>query len=221
MPRLVTVAHGTRTAVGNVVARELTALAGERLGIEAIASYVELSEPLFADVLREPYDGESVAVPLLLSTGYHVRVDLPEAVAGAADPARVRLARPFGPDPLLAQAQVARLLEAGAEVGQPVTMVAAGSSDPAALDDLGVAASLLAEAWGSPVRFATLGGLGPRPAEVVQPGDAVSSYLLATGFFHRKLVAEAKEFGADVVADVIGPHPLAVGLLVRRTSRAS
>ena len=77
--RLVTVAHGTRHATGNDVARALTAAAGERLGMTAVTSYVELSEPLFADVmsgLTEP----AVVVPLLLSTGYHVTVDLPRAV---------------------------------------------------------------------------------------------------------------------------------------------
>ena len=84
---LVTVAHGTRHPTGNDVARALTAAAGERLGMAAVTSYVELSEPLFADVmaaLTEP----AVVVPLLLSTGYHVTVDLPRAVARASAPVR-------------------------------------------------------------------------------------------------------------------------------------
>ncbi|WP_435770300.1 sirohydrochlorin chelatase [Nocardioides sp. SYSU DS0651] len=220
MTRLVTVAHGTRTPVGNEVAVELTAAAGEILGLDHVASYVELSEPLFADVVAEPYDGPTVVVPLLLSTGYHIKHDLPAAIAAAGAADRVHLAGPFGPHPLLAEAQADRLREAGARPGQPVVMVAAGSSDPDALTDLDGAVALLAEAWGAPVRLATLSAIGSRPADVVQPGDAVSPYLLATGFFHRRLAEEARTAGATVVADVIGPHRDVVGLVVERASRA-
>ena len=196
--RLVTVAHGTRSAPGNAVAAAIAAAAGARLGVPAVAAYLELAEPLFAELPDEP----SVVVPLLLSTGHHVRHDL-----GGA--------RPLGPDPLLAVAQVARLLAAGADPGRPVTMVAAGSRDPVAKHDLERARDLLADAWGGRVRLATLGGLGPRPAEVLRPGDAVSPYLLAPGHF-----ADRCREGAELVADVLGPHPAVVELVVRRASAA-
>ena len=49
--RLVTVAHGTRHAAGNLVARELTAAAGELLGLPASAAYVELCRPSLPEVL--------------------------------------------------------------------------------------------------------------------------------------------------------------------------
>jgi sirohydrochlorin ferrochelatase len=197
--RLVTVAHGTRHPTGNEVARLLTLAAGERLGLPAVASYVELSEPLFSSLSSEP----SVVVPLLLSTGHHVRHDL-----GGA--------RPLGPDPLLAAAQVDRLLAAGARPGHPVTMVAAGSNDPLAMRDLVRARDLLAGSWGGSVSLATLAGRGLRPADVVRPGDAVSPYLLAEGFFASR--ARKESVGASVVADVIGPHPLVVDLVVERAA---
>ncbi|GAW50290.1 MULTISPECIES: sirohydrochlorin chelatase [unclassified Nocardioides] len=201
MTRLVTVAHGTRTAAGNAVAASLTAAAGARLGLPAVASYVELCSPSFTSVMESPEP--SVVVPLLLSTGHHVREDL----AGA---------RALGPDALLASAQVARLLSAGAAPGQPVVMVAAGSRDPRATRDLILAAAYLSSAWGGPVRLATLAGRGRRPAEVVRPGDAVSPYLLAPGFFATR--ARAGSAAAGVVADVIGPHPAVVDLIVARAS---
>ncbi len=218
--RLVTVAHGTRTASGNVVAAALTAAAGERLGWRAEVSYVELCAPLFADVAAR-LDEPAVVVPLLLSTGVHVRRDLPAALdaAPAGRSGEVLLGGPLGPDPLLAAAQVGRLVEAGAEPGQSVVLVAAGSSDPDALDDLDGAARVLGELWGAPVRLATLGGLGPRPADVVRPGDVVSPYLLAPGYFARTGRQAALDAGAAVVADVIGAHPLVVDLLCQRASR--
>ncbi len=180
--RLVTVAHGTRTPEGNEVARAITGAAGVRLGLPWVASFVELATPLWSSLPDEP----SAVVPLLLSTGHHVRVDL-------------RGARPLGPDPLLADAQCARLVEAGAAPGTPVVMVAAGSNDPLATRDLVLATTHLSSAWGGPVRLATLAGLGRRPAEAVTPGDVVSPYLLAPGFFARRCRAESLETGASVV----------------------
>jgi sirohydrochlorin ferrochelatase len=209
-PRLVTVAHGTRHPEGNRVAAQLTAMAGRRLGVPATTSYVELSAPLFADVVRG-LDGAAVVVPLLLSTGYHVRHDLP-AQAGPHLP----IGRPLGPDPLLAAAQVDRLVAVGARRGQPVVLVAAGSNDPAATGDLEAAGRLLARAWGGPVRVAILSGAGGRPADVVHPGDAVSPYLLAAGHFADRARAEARAAGAAVVADVIGPHRCVVELITGR-----
>ena len=211
--RLVTVAHGTRHPTGNDVARALTDAAGRRLGVTAVTSYVELSAPLFADVMTS-LDEPALVVPLLLSTGYHVTVDLPRAAAGA--PAPVTLGAPLGPDPQLAVAQADRLREAGAIPGQRVVMVAAGSRDPAALVDLGRAAALLEEEWGGQVLLATLGGGGRRPAEVVRPGDAVSPYLLAPGHFAER--AREESLGAAVVADVIGVHDAVVELVVGRAA---
>ncbi|MBF4163241.1 sirohydrochlorin chelatase [Nocardioides acrostichi] len=212
---LVTVAHGTRRSGGNEIARRLTAAAGETLGVPATAAYVELCEPLLADVvagLTEP----AVVVPLLLSTGYHVRTDVPRACAAASVP--VQIGQPFGPDRLLALAQVDRLLEAGAQPGTPLVMVAAGSTDPEAWRDLRGASRLLAEGWGveaAEVRTATLSGLGPRPADVVRRGDALAPYLLSPGLFSRR-VREVAEAHDAPCADVIGTHPLAIDLLVAR-----
>jgi hypothetical protein len=103
--------------------------------------------------------GPSVVVPLLLSTGHHVRHDL--VALGA---------RALGPDPLLASAQVSRRLTAGAPRGQPVVMVAAGSRLPLATRDLVLAAAHLSDAWCGSVRQATLAGLGRRSADVIRCG---------------------------------------------------
>ena len=212
--RLVTVAHGTRKASGNRVAAEITRLAGDRLGVEVVTAYVELCEPLLEDVLASSAT-PTVVLPLLLSTGFHLREDLPRACAGAGGP--VALGRSLGPHALLASAQVEHLRRAGASPGRPLTMIAAGSSDPTATRDLDRAGELLAREWGTEVRVATLSGLGRRPEEVVQPGDAVSAYLLAGGFFAGRAADQARAAGASVVSEVIGPHPLVVDLVVRRT----
>jgi sirohydrochlorin ferrochelatase len=216
-PGLVTVAHGTRHA-SDEVAVELTRRAAQRLGTTGRASFVELREPLFADVIAAS-DVPTVAVPLLLSRGYHVAVDLPAAVLRART--EVTLAPALGPHRLLARAQVSRLVESGARRGTPVVMVAAGSQDPSASTDLEAASRLLGEAWGAPVRLAVLSGEGPRPAAIVRPGDAVSPYLLSPGYFATRAGQEARAAGATVVADVLGAHDLVVDLVVERARAAS
>ena len=203
MTRLVTVAHGTRFGPGNDVAREITRLAGARLGMPAVASYVELASPLYSTVMESSVP--SVVVPLLLSTGHHVRHDL-----GGM--------RSLGPDALLATAQVERLSSSGAVPGQPVVMVAAGSTDPLATRDQMLAAAYLSEQWGGPVRLATLSGVGRRPLDVVTPDDVVSPYLLAPGHFADRCRLESS--AAAVVAGVIGAHSAVVDLVVSRTVEA-
>lgn len=214
--RVVTVAHGTRHPSGNDVAAELTQLAGDLLGVPAEVSYVELCAPLFADVIRESQTATTV-VPLLLSTGFHVRHDLPTAVKASSAP--VAMAPPLGPDPLVARVQVARLQLAGAQPGQPVVLVAAGSRDPLAVTDLEQARDHLAEAWGGEVRLAAFAGPLERPADVVRPGDAVSPYLLAEGFFATRTRDEGA--AAAVIAPVLGPHPLLAELIAQRVVAAA
>lgn len=213
---LVTVAHGTRHAAGNEVARQLTTLAGDLLGVARLSAYVELCDPLLTDVMSEIAE-PAVVVPLLLSTGFHMLTDLPDAVERASVP--VALAPSLGPDPLLARAQVARLVAAGAEPGQDVLMVAAGSRDRAAVADLERARDHLAEAWDGSVRLTALAGPLPRPVDVVRPGDAVSPYLLAEGFFAGRVRDECAT--AAAVAEVLGPHPLLADLVARRAVAAA
>ena len=101
-PRLVTVAHGTRAAEGPVTIHGLVRQVARRMpNVDVVESYVELVEPSFSSVM-ERAEAPSVVVPLLLSTGYHVTTDLPEAARRSPYP--VVTARPLGPHPLLAAA---------------------------------------------------------------------------------------------------------------------
>lgn len=137
MPTLIAVAHGTRSPAGQAQIRDLAArVAARRPGLDVRLSYVDVQEPKVAAVVRAVPD--AVVVPLLLSTGYHVRVDIAEAVAGTPIP----VAPPLGPDDVLLHSLLAHLPRADAvglsgadAVGLPradaVVLAAAGSSDPA------------------------------------------------------------------------------------------
>lgn len=216
MPRLITVAHGTRQRDANLTARSITAQAARRLGgVAHTTAYVELHPPLFTLVMAQQAE-PSIVVPLLLSTGYHLRHDLPEALNPWAT-----MARPLGPHPLLAEVMCHRLSGAGARRGDPVVMVAAGSNDPAVDADLEVARALLQARWGAPVQVATLGGRGRRLPEVLAESSAhgtpvLAPYLLAKGHFATRASTEARRLGVARVAGVLGDHPLVAELVARR-----
>ena len=165
----------------------------------------------------------AVVVPLLLSGGYHVHVDIAGAVA-AHDSAVA--ARPLGPDPRLAAVLSDRLVEAGADPRDPLTAVvlaAAGSSDPRSVADVEDTADLLQRSWAGPVTTGYGSAAQPPVADAVtaaRRGGAervvVASYLLAPGHFHGKLA----EAGADVVTAPLLPDERIAAVLLDRYDAA-
>ena len=150
----------------------------------------------------------AVAVPLFLSSGYHVRVDLPAQAPGA------QVASPVGPDPLLCDALADRLAEAGYDGAAPVALAAAGSADKQSLDDVRRQAEMLAARLGVEVTAAFLSAGEPRLSDV-KP-DVVASYLLAPGVFHDKLASS----GAKVISAPIGDHNVVADVVLDRYDSA-
>src|SRR5919205_4066300 len=138
-PVLVACAHGTRGPPGRRLIAELALAARElRPGLVTTAAFVDVQPPTVADVVAGlAADGRpSVVVPLLLSGGYHVHVDIAGAVAAHESAVA---ARPLGPDPRLVAVLHDRLLAAGVDPRDPLTAVvlaAAGSSDPRSVADV-------------------------------------------------------------------------------------
>ena len=145
----------------------------------------------------------AVAVPLLLSAGYHVRVDLPSQAPEVSVTAAV------GPDPRIAEVLAARLHAAGYG-GGPVTLAASGSADIRSLADVETAAAQLAVVLGAEVSPAYVSAGEPRLADL-QP-QAVASYLLAPGLFADKVA----ECAAPVISAPLGAHPVLADVVVDR-----
>lgn len=146
----------------------------------------------------------AVAVPLLLSAGFHVRVDLP------ARAPNVRITEAVGPDPLLCRALADRLAEAGYDGHAPVTLVAAGSADEHSLEGVRRQAALLAGHLGVDVTAAFLAAGEPRLA-AVQPA-VVASYLFAPGTFYEAVRAS----GATTISAPLGDHPALADVVLAR-----
>jgi sirohydrochlorin ferrochelatase len=208
---LILVAHGTRDPAGARTIASLASLVAARLPVEVRVAYADVRAPDVTAVLSE-VDGPAVVVPAFLSSGYHVRVDVPAQVARSGRDAVVTPA--FGPAPELVSAAYSRLVAAGWRPGDEVVLAAAGSSDPRALAEVAQAARLLASRVGAPVRIGYATG-SPRIDSVVARSRgrvAVASWLLAPGQFHRAAAAS----GAAVVAAPIGAHPAVADLVVAR-----
>jgi sirohydrochlorin ferrochelatase len=198
---LVLVAHGTRDPAGAFTIETLAELVRAWVPDVRVA-YADVRQPDVTAVLRE-VDGPAVVVPAFLAAGYHVMIDIPAQVRAAGTPAVIT--PHLGAD-LVAVARQ-RLLEAGWRPGQRVVLAASGSSDPAARDEVGVAARRLGA---DGVGFVATSE--PALADVLTPDTAVASWFLAPGLFHRRAMAS----GARVVAAPLGAHPAIARLIVLR-----
>jgi sirohydrochlorin ferrochelatase len=225
-PVLIACAHGTRNPTGRRLVAEL-ALAARSLrpGLETTAAFVDVQPPTVVDVVAglSAAGRPAVVVPLLLSGGYHVHVDIAGAVAGAAGTVA---ARPLGPDPRLVEVLHDRLVSAGADPRDPrtaVVLAAAGSSDVRAVADVESTADLLQRTWAGPVTTGYGSAATPTVPDAVAAARragaervVVASYLLAPGHFHDKLAGA----GADVVTTPLLPDDRIAAVLLDRYDAA-
>jgi sirohydrochlorin ferrochelatase len=204
-PRLVVAAHGSTDArFADVVEAVAGQIRAARSELDVAVGYLEHGPPSLADAVTPG----CVLVPLLLSSGFHVRTDIPTQ---APD---VRVADAVGPDPALSVALAERLREAGWQRQTPLVLAAAGSSDERALDDVRRAATLLGEHLGVDVEVGFVSAGAPRLGDL-NPA-AIASYLVAPGAFHDAVRAS----GAHVVAEPIGAHPAFAEIVLRRYDAA-
>ncbi|TFD55253.1 cobalamin biosynthesis protein CbiX [Cryobacterium frigoriphilum] len=216
---LVGIAHGTNAPAGQAaVATLMRAVAAAAPCLTATLGFVDVQQPDTPATLGAlPATAPAIVVPLLLSAGYHVHVDLTDAVRAATDRSVV-LGAALGPDDRLVELLGERLTEAGLRAHDTLVLAAAGSSDARAVADCRAVAERLAQALGRPVSIGFLSAAEPRLAAAIttaraaNPGRRVvlSSYLLAPGYFQGL----AETAGADLVtapllrADAAAPRQL-------------
>lgn len=225
-PVLVACAHGTRNPTGRRLIAELALAArAQRPGLVTTAAFVDVQPPTVVDVVAglSAEGRPAVVVPLLLSGGYHVHVDIAGAVAGAE---AAVAARPLGPDPRLVAVLHDRLLAAGADPRDPLTAVvlaAAGSSDPRSVADVENTADLLQREWAGPVTTGYGSAAQPPVPDAVTAARkagaehvVIASYLLAPGHFHDKLAGA----GADAITAPLLPDDRIAAVLLDRYDAA-
>lgn len=227
MTELIAAAHGTRDGRDRpIIEALLDRVRDRRPDLRVRAAYLQFSAPSVSSALVQA-GGDAVVVPLLLSTGYHLRSDLPAAIrtarSVAGHAASFALAPALGPHDLLADALIGRLADAGWHGRTPIVLAAAGSTDPRSTVDVRRMARLLALRTRVQVAVGFAAGMSPTVAQTVarlrREGAgtvAVASYLIARGQFHDIATAS----GADVVADPIADHPALAELVLHRYAAA-
>ncbi|MBP2264794.1 sirohydrochlorin ferrochelatase [Pseudarthrobacter sp. PvP004] len=222
-PVLIACAHGTRNAEGQAAIRRVMAeIETLRPGLRVVEAYVDVQEPELGGVVEGLPEGTAaVVVPLLLSTGFHIKVDVPKAIKTRPE---VVAARPLGPDPRLAELLATHLRAAGLTENDGVLLAAAGSSLPDGSVDSEEQARLLAEllpnkvrvAYGASAQPTVPDGVASLRAELAEDGGTgrvfIASYLLATGYFHDQLA----KAGADIVAAPLLPSPVLAEIALER-----
>jgi sirohydrochlorin ferrochelatase len=211
-PVLLATSHGTSDPAGQrAVVALVDAVAAAAGHLTVMGGYVDVQTPDVPTCLSGIADGSAasgadpvrpvVIVPLLLSAGYHVRVDLAEAAAAASQPVRVTGA--LGPDLRLARVLADRLHAIGLRRDDRVVLAAAGSTDANAVADCHTVGDQLATVLGRPVTVGFISAAQPRLADAVHaarvgaPGRVVvATYLLAPGYF----AGLAAGCGADAVS---------------------
>jgi sirohydrochlorin ferrochelatase len=226
-PALLAISHGTASVEGQDAIRHLVDAVAARLPeVRVRLGHVDVQQPDVAASLASIPDPDAIViVPLLLSAGYHVRVDLRKQSAGRS---AVTTAPALGPDPRLVDVLIGRLEAAGLEDSDAVVLAVAGSSDERANDDCRTIGAMLSERLARDVTVGFLAAAEPRlgvavaaareaRADGILPRVIVANYLLAPGYFHDLAVRLAD--GAPVarpLLDADAPADSLVDLVVER-----
>lgn len=205
-----------RTAFGNLV----NAVRRDAPSVDVHDASADVLRPEMASGLGSPV---RVAVPLTLTDG----TDVTDALLAAKrrDPA-IRIAPALGPDWILAELCVQRLVEAGARKGDTIVLGVAGSHHDSAIDGYSRSAQLLSAVWGGPVHVGSVGGRDTPLTDAVDIARAygqrvvVSSYVLTPGL-HADML---RHCGADLVTapllDGGPPDQRLVSLVIARFHEA-
>jgi sirohydrochlorin ferrochelatase len=228
------VAHGSSYPRAAAATRALArAVAAARPGSTVHASFLDHAGPRPDEMLASLRDAgrtSATVVPLLLTSAYHGRIDIPAVLAKSrADGVdlAVHLTDVLGPvdgrvpAPLLAGLR-RRLTETGASF-DAVVLAAAGTRDRAALSTIELTARALGSCLGVPCLPAYASASSPTAGEAVyalrQGGArsvAVAAYFLAPGRLYDAAVESAHTAGAVAASQPLGALPELVRLVLDR-----
>lgn len=128
-PLVIVVAHGSRSKRWVAAVEDWFADFSEKLGvIAARLSFLEITEPLFADVLSEESGREIIIFPFFLSRSGHAGEDIPEIAERVLGVGQFQILQIEGWEALLGANAARRLKHYGARPGDPVVVSGYGAS---------------------------------------------------------------------------------------------
>jgi sirohydrochlorin ferrochelatase len=203
MKSLVAASHGTDNiggakSISDLVKKVADSLP-ETLVLEAFVDVQQPDVPTVLSAAAAQGATESLVVPLLLATGYHVRQDIADAAFEAGK--TVQISPALGPDDRMVEVLIRRLDEAGATAetaeGDLIVLAVAGSSDARAQAESELVKLMFEEALskrnGSPTtaELAFLSAAEPKLKDLIpklkfqhpRKRVVIATYLLADGYF--------------------------------------
>ncbi|WP_405189616.1 sirohydrochlorin chelatase [Streptomyces anulatus] len=230
---LLLLAHGSIEPQAQEATRALARAVGQSAACPVEVAYLRHARPTAHQALHtlaEAGHSRVIVVPLLLTSAFHARVDLPMALADA--PALPPLVTPVlggsstGPDERLVAALRRRLVDLDVEF-DAVVVAAAGSSDSDACRSVTAMATALGADLGLPCLAGFASTASPTPAEAVEQlrragarRIAVASYCFAPGRLFHQAAHSAAEAGVVGVSKPLGDAPELVGLILERFHEA-
>jgi sirohydrochlorin ferrochelatase len=160
-----------------------------------------------------------VAVPLTL-TDHGPEVAAIDA-ARSKDP-DLHLARAIGPDWVLAEVCVRRLIDAGAHQSDTIVLGVEGSDEPAAIADYSRAAQFVSAVWGGPVHLGSLSGRDVSLGDALDVARAygrrvvIASYVLTPGPALERLRRAGGDLVTAPILDGATPDHRLVELVLER-----
>lgn len=231
---LLLVAHGSRDPRSARTVRTLADRVAARWPGPVGPAFLDFDAPSVAESLRKHRHSSPVVVPLLLTSAYHHRVDLPAVLHDTGVAAEV--AEVLGPatpeeaaDPRLLGALSRRLSELDLQPGfDGIVLIAAGTSDASARSTVDRVAQQLSTVHHVPCAVGYASASGPTPQEAVAglrsagaTRVAGAAYFLAAGRLYDAAAASALTGGSVGVAAPLGAATELVELILDRARTAS
>ena len=202
MTTTVLLAHGSPDPRAQLAVNEAAADLAARLGHGVTTAFLDHDERELHHTVSGLDATERVSVlPLLLSTAYHARVDVPAAVAALSR--EVTLLEPVGHPAVVLDNLLSRCQG-------PALVVAAGTRFDDERRSFAKAVADASARAGLPAVAAYATGPGPRIKDVTRPGAAaVVPWVLAPGRLLDSVVASAREHNCQTVgAGLLGEEVL-------------
>lgn len=214
MTGAVLLAHGSPDPRSQVAVLAAAASVAGRAGLRVTAAFLDHDpRDLRVAVASLERSDDVVVLPLLLSTAFHARVDVPAAVA-ALD-REVRLLEPVGHPTTVLDGLLRRC-------PGPAVVVAAGTRDDEEREAFALAVSGSAARTHTPAVAAYATGPGRRIEDATRPGGAtVVPWLLAPGRLLDAVLTSARGHACATLGDGLLREPGMLDVIAARISSRS